>query len=173
MWVILKPLLVGIEVLPVSLCVRIAVWTAVSVPRTGTTMIVVVMVMVGSSRLLIYMGIMACMTMMAVPVSSTDMAVAVVVVVVMRLRCFGVDPWGNDADDACARDVRNHGGRGGHDHGEVQQVVQADLGVRGLFFAHLVGLVGGVLARTIGEIWGMISSGSVRGPYVMYSNAEV
>ena len=38
-------------------------------------------------------------------------------------------------------------------------------------FAHLVGLVGGVLARTIGEIWGNISSGSVRGPYVMYSNA--
>jgi hypothetical protein len=33
-------------------------------------------------------------------------------------------------------------------------------------FAHLVGLVGGVLARTTGEIWGIISSGSVRGPYV-------
>ena len=90
MWVILKTLLVGIEVLPVSLCVRIAAWTAVSLPRTGMTMIVVVVVMVGSSRLLIYMGIMACMTMMAVPVSSTDMAVAVVVVVVMRsAACWG------------------------------------------------------------------------------------
>ena len=77
MWVILKLLLVGIEVLPVSLCVRVTVWTAVSVACTGMTMIVVVMVMVGSSRLgLIYMGTMVCMTMMAV------------VVVMMRLSCL-------------------------------------------------------------------------------------
>ena len=88
MWVILKLLLVGIEVLLVSLCVRVEVWTAVSVTCTGMTMIVVVMVMVGSSRLpllgLICMGTMACMTMMAVPMSfSTGMAV-----VVMWLSCL-------------------------------------------------------------------------------------
>ena len=91
-WVILKLLLDDIEVLPVSLCVRVTVWTAVSVACTGMTMIVVVMVMVGSSRLplvgLIYMGTMACMTMMAVPMSSTGMAVVVVVVVMMRLNCL-------------------------------------------------------------------------------------
>ena len=61
-----------------------------SVACTGMTMIVVVMVMVGSSRLgLIYMGTMVCMTMMAVPMSSsTGMAVVVVVVVMMRLSCL-------------------------------------------------------------------------------------
>ena len=95
MWVIPKLLFVGIEVLLVSLCVRVEVWTAVSVACTGMSMIVVVMVMVGSSRLpllgLIYMGTMACMTMMAVPMSfSTGMAVPVVVVnvVVMWLSCL-------------------------------------------------------------------------------------
>ena len=172
-WVILKPLLVGIKVLPVSLCVRIAVWTAVSVPRTGMTVIVVVVVMVGYSRLLIYMGIMACMTMMAVPVSSTDMAVAVVVVVVMRLRCLlGLTLGGMML--MMLVPVTS-----------ATMVVVVMIMVRFsrlsrltwvyvvFSFAHLVGLVGGVLARTIGEIWGMISSGSVRGPYVMYSNAEV
>ena len=140
-------------------------------------MIVVVMVMVGSSRLpllgFIYMGTMACMTMMAVPMSSTDMAVVVVVVVVMRLRCLlGLTLGGMMlmmlVPVTSATMV-------------VVVVVMIMVRFSGLSrltwvyvvfsFAHLVGLVGGVVARTIGEIWGNISSGSVRGPYVMYSNA--
>lgn len=174
MWVILKLLLVGIEVLPVSLRVRVAVRAAVSVSCTGMTVIVVVMVMVRWLPLLrlIYMGTMAWMTVMAVPMSSsTGMAVVVVVVVVMRLSCLLELTFG----------------------GMMLMLVPVTLaamvvvvvvvimvrfsGLSGLSwvhvvfsFAHLVGLVGGVLARTSGEIWGIISLGSVRGPY---SNAEV
>ena len=166
MWVILK-LLVGIEVLLVSLCVRVEVWTAVSVTCTGMTMIVVVMVMVGSSRLpllgLIYMGTMGCMTMMAVPMSSsTGMAV-----VVVRLSCllgltFGGMMLMMLLPVTSATMV------------VVVVMIMIMMRFSGLSrltwvyvvfsFAHLVGLVRGVLARTIGEIWGIISSGSVRAP---------
>ena len=161
MWVILKLLLVGIEVLPVSLCVRVAVWTAVSVACTGMAMIMVVMVMVGSSRLpllgLIYMGTMGCMTMMAVPMSSsTGMAV-----VVVRLSCLLGLTFGGMMLMMLLPVTS-----------ATMVVVAVMIMVRFsgfsrltwvyvvFSFAHLVGLVGGVL----GEIWGIISSGSVRAP---------
>ena len=154
MWMILKLLLDDIEVLPVSLCVRVAIWTAVSMACTGMAMIVVVMVMVGSSRLpllgLIYMGTMACMTMMAVSMSSTGMAVVVVVVVMMRFSCllglnFGAMMLMMLVPVTSATMV------------VVVMIMVRFSGLARLTwvyvvfsFAHLVGLVRGVLARTIG-----------------------
>jgi hypothetical protein len=107
--------------------------------------------------------------MMAVPMSSsTNMAVAVVVVVVMRFSWLLGLTFGGmmlmmlvPVTSATMVVV------------VVVMIVVRFSGLSGLTwvhvvfsFAHLVGLVGGVLARTTGEIWGIISSGSVRGPYV-------